>query len=143
MACGRKLIVNACVHRRVLPKVAAPGHRVGARGDAAPSFRDQPEVAASELERPSAAGKIHWYPRECRAPDLQARPSLLIVKPGKNLLVCDWPNPAYGLNGFPINTPVVYGDMDGFLRMLTREAHMAGLDFRDCFLHWLADFARA
>ena len=40
-----------------------------------PSVRDQPAVAAAELDWLSPLRKIFWYPRDCHPTDLRVRPS--------------------------------------------------------------------
>ena len=83
-------------------------------------------------------GKITWYPGGCHAADLRVRPSQRIVRPDKVRVAHDWPNPAYGLHGLPVNLPVGYGGMDGFLSLSPPGTYVAGLDFQGWFRHWLA-----
>ena len=53
-------------------------------------------------------------------------------------MVRDGPGETYGPNQLLVNPGAEYGDMDGFLSMLTPTAIKASLDFRDCFSRWLA-----
>ena len=84
-----------------------------------PSACDRPEEAATEPDRLSALGRIHWYPQECRPLDLRACPPQLIAKPDRTRLVHDRPNRAHCLGSVVVNPPTESGDMDGCLRMLT------------------------
>ena len=52
-------------------------------------------------------------------------------------MVRDWSNHKYGLNGALLNPPVKYGDMDGFLQLLSPGDCMGGVGSQDGFLHWL------
>ena len=79
------------------PRVASEDH---------PSVRARTESAAAELDRLTAMSEITWYPRSCHPPDPRICTSQLIVKPDKVRVVHDWSNPAYGLNGMPVNPPV-------------------------------------
>ena len=103
-----------------------------------PSVQHDAATAGEELDRLTKLGKIHWYgsPEEA-PPDLNVCPSQLIIKPSKVRLVHDWSCRDYSLNSLLPNPPVDYGAIDGFLRLLRPGAFMAGLDFQDCFLHWL------
>ena len=65
------------------------------------------------------------------------RPTQQIVKHDKVRAARDGFNPAFELSGRLVNTLVDYCEMDGFLSMLSPGALAAGLDFQDCFWHWL------
>ena len=74
--------INAGVGERFL-KLWPRGIELGLSGEPLrvsmaeyPSVRDQPEVAATELDRLSAMGKIHWYHQGCHPPDLRVCPSV-------------------------------------------------------------------
>ena len=53
-------------------------------------------------------------------------------------LVHDRSNTAYGRYQILVNSGANYGDVGCLLRLLLPGAHVAGLDFRDSFLHRLA-----
>ena len=53
----------------------------------------------------------------------------------------DGSSAAFGLNQVLVDPDADYGDIGGILCMLSLGAHMAGLDFRGCFLNWLATTA--
>ena len=107
-----------------------------------PSVREQPKVAAAELDRLASLGGIHWYEKDCAPPDLRVCPSQLIAKGDKVRAARDWSNRKYGLNGALLNPPVKNGDMGAFLRLLSPGAFSGGIDSRGCFLHWLVYRAR-
>ena len=56
-----------------------------------PSFRDQPEVAAAELDRLPTLGKIHLFTRRRHLPDLRVCPSQLIANPDETRVAHDSP----------------------------------------------------
>ena len=101
-------------------------------------MKNDPHVAAAELDRLTSSGKIHWYGEDGASPDLRARPRQLIAKVDKVRAVHDLPNHRYCLNAALVKPPVRYSDVDGFLRLSSSGVFVGGLDFRDCSLRWLA-----
>lgn len=99
------------------------------------SVLQDPDTAGKEMDRLTGLGKIHWY-HHGAPPDLRVCPSKLIIKPDKVRLVHDWSCANYPLNSLLPNPPVNYGTMDSFLAAMGPGSWMAGIDFRDCFLHW-------
>ena len=95
-------------------------------------------AAGKELDRLAAAGKIHWYEGDSAPPDLAIAPSSVVLKPDKVRVVHDWSALQGGpLNAFMGPVEVFYGTMDQWLEMIYPGAWMAGIDFVDCFLHWM------
>lgn len=74
-----------------------------------PSVTENPEVAASEVDRPSGLSEITWYPAGHAPPDLRVCPLQLIGKPGKVRMVHDWSNPSDGPSGALSNPGVGRG----------------------------------
>ena len=67
-----------------------------------------------------------------RADDLGARPSRLVVKPGKPQMVRDWTQPACCLYDVLATQYVGYEAADGFPELLSAGAFVVGLDLHDC-----------
>ena len=122
---------------RGLPSSVAPRCPSGARrgppmcGDGRPRFGACSASVGRYRSRPSCG-------HGCHPSDLRVCPSRLIVKPDKIRVGRHWSNLACGLNGLLVNPPVEFGDIDGLLGMPWPGAFVAGLEFQDCFSHWLA-----
>ena len=101
-----------------------------------PSVREQPHIAALEIDRLTEEGRIYWYEDDCPA-DLDICPSTLIVKLERSRLVHDWTRA--GLNEFLVNPPTAYDTIDTLISCLRPNGFIAGLDIKDCFLHWPVD----
>ena len=100
-----------------------------------PNMRQHAEVAAEELDRFTKLHKIFWYPDGKFPSDLCVCPANIILKSSRARIVHDWSR--VGLNRFLYKPDVHYGTMDDFLAKMRPRGYMAGLDFKDCFLHWL------
>ena len=98
-----------------------------------PSVREQPEIAALEYDRLSAAGRILWYDGD-GPDDLDICPSTLVCKTERVRLAHDWTKA--GLNEFLTLPPTSYDTMDTLVASLRPNCCIAGLDIKDCFLHW-------
>ena len=99
-----------------------------------PSVLSQPDVAAAELDRLTQEGKIHWFEPQRVPSDLNIAPTTLILKGDRSRLVHDWTKA--GLNQH-LTTPSSLSDnMDDLIKLLWKHCHIAGLDIKDCFLHW-------
>ena len=92
--------------------------------------------AGEEFDRLFKLNKIIWYPSGASPEDLSICPSNVIVKPDRLRVVHDWSHPDCRLNALLSQPPVSYGTLDSWLSNLKPSAWMAGLDLRDCFLHW-------
>ena len=145
---GNSFCIRACVEagvgdgylqlwfQGIILELAEIPPRVALEGSS--SVRDQPEFAAAELDPVAAMWEITGYPGGCRPPDHRVCLSQPIAKPDKVRAAHDRSNPAYGPNEMLVNPPAEYGDMDGFLGIMSPGAFLAGLGLQDCFLHWLA-----
>ena len=102
-----------------------------------PSGQKQPDVVAAELFWLASLGAIHWYERDVAPSGLRMRPSRLIATAGKVRVLRDWSNRQYCLNEALVFPSVKYGDIDECLQPLSPGAFMVGVDFQECFLHWL------
>lgn len=100
-----------------------------------PNLKDNAELAAAELDRLTQLQKIFWYPKGMVPADLSVCPGNLILIGSRPRVVQDWTKAE--LNQRLTVPDVHYGRMDSFLENLRRRAYMAGLDFRDCFFHWM------
>ena len=100
-----------------------------------PLFRQNGELAGIETDRLAALLKSHWY--FTPPPDLNVCPSNLVIKPDKMRIVHDFSHQEAGINAALINRDVDYATIDRFTKPLGQYDFMAGIDFQDCFLHWL------
>ena len=107
-----------------------------------PSVSEDRHRAAAELGRLAGLGKISWREEGSRPPDLRVCPPHLIAKGEKSRVAHDWSCVGYPLNSVLANPPVQYSAMGDFLQTLSPGAYMGGVDFQDCFLHWLVAPAR-
>ena len=100
-----------------------------------PLFRNHGTLACTETDRLAALNKSYWYssPPE----DLNVCPSNLIVKTDKTRIVRDFSHHKAGINSALANRSVDYATLDLFAAPLQPRDFMAGIDFQDCFLHWL------
>ena len=99
-----------------------------------PSVRLNPVEAARELDRLTSEGKIHWYQPNRVPTDLDIGPTTLIMKSERSRLVHDWTRA--GLNQHLTTPPSKSHNMDDLVAHLWKGCHIAGLDIKDCFLHW-------
>ena len=144
MQANRTLNLEVCERAGVRPEFLRQW-REGIRlpgAEHAPRFfmQDYPSVqlhfdrAAEEVERLTAAGKIYWYPADDVPDDVDVGPSTLIIKNSRMRLVHDWTRA--GLNEC-LELPAMASDtLDLLINNLRPLCHVAGLDIRDCFLHW-------
>ena len=102
-----------------------------------PMDNEKRMAGGAELDRLHGLRKIIWYEKGDEPPNLGICPLSVILKKDKTRVVHDWSNPGYALNKYLENRDVDYGTMDGWLRMITKNGYMAGLDVKDCFLHWM------
>ena len=99
------------------------------------NLKNNASIAAEEFDRLSALHKIFWYP-DSRAPsDLCVCSANIVLKGSRPRVVHDWTKA--GLNPHLFIPEVNYGTMDSLLGLVFPGCYMAGLDFQDCFLHWL------
>ena len=94
------------------------------------------QLAALEIDRLAEEGRVFWYEDEVPH-DLDICPSTLIVKMERSRLVHDWTRA--GLNEFLVNPPTEYDTIDTLVSALRPNGFIAGLDIKDCFLHWPVD----
>ena len=99
-----------------------------------PSVLSQPETAAAELDRLAAEGKIHWYERHRVPSDLDIAPTTLILKGERSRLGHGWTKA--GLNQHLTTPPSRSNTMGDLIQHVWESCHIAGLDIKDCFLHW-------
>ena len=99
-----------------------------------PAYKQNADIAASELDRLTGRQKIFWYPEGVAPADLSVCPGNLVLNSSRPRVVQDWTKA--GLNTHLTNPGVNYGTMDSFLELMHPRSFMAGLDFQDCFFHW-------
>ena len=99
-----------------------------------PSVKLQPQIAADELDRLTAAGKIFWYQPGDHPEDLDIAPMTLILKADRARLVHDWTRA--GVNAHLHTPKTEFQTMDDLLSTIRPDCFLAGLDIRDCFYHW-------
>ena len=140
----RTLNLPECRRRGVHPsflRVWAEGIRLeGHEGAGSFFMQDYNSVicgedrAAEEVDRLTQEGKIFWFEPNDVPDDLDVCPSTLIVRNARMRLVHDWSRA--GLNDFLVLPPVEFDTVDSWVNVLHPGVFMAGLDIRDCFLHW-------
>ena len=99
-----------------------------------PSVQMHFDRAAEEVDRLTQSGKIIWYPRGEELEDVDVGPSTLIIKKSRMRLVRDWTRA--GLNECLVIPAMASDTLDLLINNLRPHCHVAGLDIRDCFLHW-------
>ena len=110
--------------------------------DVAPAFNvpDPPSIeygydrASEEIDRLAAEGKIWWYEDNEVPVDIDICPSTLVVKNSRMRLVHGWSR--VGLNECLVVPETSFATIDSLLNVLRPGCHIAGLDVKDCFLHW-------
>ena len=100
-----------------------------------PLFRQHGELAGIETDRLAGLMKSIWYAQPPK--DLNVCPSNLVIKTDRVRIVHDFSHPQAGINSALENRGVDYATIDRFIKPLRRHDFMAGIDFQDCFLHWL------
>ena len=117
------------------------GIRLEGHHDAAAFFLDDyssvyygADRAAEEVDRLTDEGKIYWFPPGEVPADLGVCPTTLIVRNSRMRVVHDWTRA--GLNDHLAIPDVSFDTVDSWINALRPGCFVAGLDIKDCFLHW-------
>ena len=90
--------------------------------------------AAEEVDRLTEEGKIFWFAPDEVPDDLDVCPTTLIVRNSRMRVVHDWTRA--GLNEHLAIPDITFDTVDSWVNVLRPGCFMAGLDIKDCFLHW-------